>query len=767
MIKMIYLGVLFALTAIVLVLASLIRTKKDLVSRSIAVLFLTIVFAVVANTLFVIADNETLAVIFHSAFLASIDWMLLLMLRYVVYYTENQHGIGRLMYVGYGIAAAESVCMILNPLFHHVFVLQAAHRNGYGLYFYPTGYSLYFYIHLAYSYVIVFLIFLALIKKMRHTARLYRHKYGAVALVFLLVIIFDAIGLIWNPPIDISLLFYCGGCIVLCFVSVFYVPKAMTDKILSNALLISEMGVGCIDINGRCIYVNNRGRKMLHNFRGIDIDEDLGAAEQYFAGWRKRHWSDEAGEQTYLQNFSAEGRNYNYEFTIQRMEDEDNAFLGFFITCRDRTEDVERYEEEHFRVTHDALTGIYNEQTFEEKVAELLERYPNEPYVMVTSDIKDFKLVNDLFGSERGDEILKMQAKQLRDHAIEGDLYARTGEDHFSFCMPKCRYQEAPFAQAMQAIMDVFSNEAFRVQVNMGVYEIIDRKEPVYMMIDKCNLALATVRDDYTKHIAYFNESLLEVELEKNRIINEFEGALSDGQIQIYLQPQTTSDGLMVGAEALARWIHPTRGLIPPNDFIPVLEQVSLVHRLDAHVWNLAAAQLAKWKAIGREDISISVNISPQDQYHLDVYDVFTKLVERYDINPHLLKLEITETIFARDTKRHIDLIDRLRAYGFEVEIDDFGSGYSSLNILKDVKVDVIKIDMGFLEETENEERSRSILSSLINLIHGLHMDVITEGVETEAQVHVLSEMGCHHFQGYYFSRPIPVVEFEDRYGVD
>ena len=168
----------------------------------------------------------------------------------------------------------------------------------------------------------------------------------------------------------------------------------------------------------------------------------------------------------------------------------------------------------------------------------------------------------------------------------------------------------------------------------------------------------------------------------------------------------------------------------------------------------------------GTDDLYLSVNISVQDQYYLDVYDVFTRLVEKYDLDPHKLKLEITETLFVTEMENHRYMLERLQAYGFEIEIDDFGSGYSSLNILKDIKADVIKTTWNFYRKRSMSTGAWSILSALIRLIGQLHMDAITEGVETEEQVEALAQMGCQHFQGYYFCRPMPVDQFEKKYRI-
>lgn len=763
--KMIYLGILFALTILVVAFARTISKKHDKVSKTIFTLFAVAVVAIIANGIFVMSHEKTIATAFHSVFLSCIDWVLLYMIRYVYYYTEHEEKQEKWMVLCYVVAAVETVSMILNPIFHHVFVLQEAYSKSYGTYFYPTGYTPVFYIHLVYCYVLVLGIGVLLIHKVRHTARLYRKKYMAILLSFIATIVFDAIGLAWKPPIDISLIFYCALALFICFFTEFYVPQAMIDQILSRAVQIAEMGVGCVDISGKCIYVNRRGKDMFYRYKHISLDKELSVAEQYFDGWLKRHWQDGCSEQVYMEHFEADDRTFNYEFTVQRLTDEENNFLGYFVTCIDRTEETEKYREEHYRATHDMLTGIYNEQCFEEHVIETL-RTAGKPYVMITSDIKDFKLVNDMLGTKCGDEILKLHAHYLRERAKEDEVYGRLSEDQFAFCMPKERYTEEVFIDVMDRVISSFENEYFRLQLYMGVYEITDVTEPVYMMIDKCNLAINTIKGDYTKRVAYFDDALLHKEVEKNMIINEFEQALDLGQIQIYLQAQTKADGTVTGAEALARWIHPTKGLIAPNEFIPTLEATGLIYKLDLFVWELAAQQLALWHEKGRDDLYLSVNISVQDQYYLDVYEVFTGLVEKYHIDPRMLKLEITETLFVSELENHKNMLERLQSYGFEVEIDDFGSGYSSLNILKDIKADVIKIDMGFLQETKNVDRSQSILRSLIRLVKQLHMEVITEGVETEQQVQELLEMGCECFQGFYFCRPIPLEEFEEKYHI-
>lgn len=764
MIRLLYLGVLFVMIVLVFAAATVIRKRDDVVSKSISSLFLMILFAIITNGVFIMSEVEVIAVWSHSLFLASIDWLLLLMLRYTVVYTGYTSRLGNAMKLLYAIAIIDTVALGLNPFFHHIFLLSKRHWDNIGTYFSPTSYGPIFYIHLGFSYILVVWILGLLLYKTIKTTRVYRKKYSVVLLSMILVVIFDAIGLSLKLPIDISLLFYCLGCFAIFYFSLFYVPRSMSDTMLSTAVQMADMGVACFDVSGKCIYINYRGRQMMQRLNRFQFDGDYQEMEAYFANWLEKHWNEGDEEKSYTEKLSDGYRQFVYEFTVQRLTDDDDELLGFFVNGKDRTEEFEKYEEEHYRATHDMLTGIYNEHYFEQKVLETLNNFPDTPYVMITSDIKDFKLVNDLFGTSRGDEVLKMFAHMFRKHAKEGDVYGRLAEDHFAFCMPKERYESQHFVDVMKEIEEEFTNDFFRLQIKMGVYEIVDIHEPIFVMIDKCNLAIDRIKNMFAQRVSIFDEQLFLGEMEKNRIINEFDGALTAGDINIHLQAQTTADGKVLGAEALARWKHPKDGMLSPDEFIPVLEQAGLVWRLDIYVWELAAKQLAKWKEQGREDLYISVNISAQDQYHIDIFEVLKELVERYQINPKNLQLEITESIFITEVERHIQLVKQLQDYGFCIAIDDFGSGFSSLNILKDIAANELKIDMCFLHDIKDTERSKNIVGSIIQLAKKLDMFVLTEGVETKRQLETLNQLGCDAYQGFYFSKPIPVDEFEQRF---
>ena len=277
-------------------------------------------------------------------------------------------------------------------------------------------------------------------------------------------------------------------------------------------------------------------------------------------------------------------------------------------------------------------------------------------------------------------------------------------------------------------------------------------------------MALSTIRDSHRDTIACFSHDMMKKSLLEQEVISGFEKALQEGRFMMYLQPLAAEDGQIVGAEALARWQRPDGTVAGPDDFIETLERAGLIHRLDMYIWECAVRQLSAWKETDRRNLTISVNMSAKDFYSIDVDQVLTELVSRYQVPSSSLRVEITETVLLENPDNVNQVILRLRQKGFLVEIDDFGKGWSSLGLLKDIHADLLKIDMSLIREIENKPRSRTILESIIGMAVSLGMDVISEGVETDTQLNLVRDMGCRYFQGYYFSRPIPVTEFETKY---
>lgn len=490
--------------------------------------------------------------------------------------------------------------------------------------------------------------------------------------------------------------------------------------------------------------------------------------EHYFQEWRNGKKEEELREETWKEEREMDGETHYFEVHFRFLLDDRGNYVGSFFSVTDRTEDYRELEMERYSATHDYLTDIYNRERFFERVEALLKSGPEVKRVIVCIDVKDFKVVNDLFGEETGNRILKRIAGLMRRDASSGTLYGRLEGDRFAMCMREEDFIEERYTEYLEDLKKIVKSSVYRMHVHVGVYEIIDPSMSISVMCDKAFMAIRRIKDNYQQIVAYYTREMGNIMQREKVMVGEFDRAISAGEFHMYLQPQVAVNGYdILGAEALVRWDHPVRGMISPAEFIPVFEKSGYITRLDRYVWEQACKQLRIWKDQGREDLHISVNISPKDFYLINLYDTFTSLVEHYGISPSNLKLEITETALMEEISKHMDLLGKLRDYGFHVEIDDFGSGYSSLNTLKDIEVDVLKLDMGFLRKTSHEERSIIIMNAVINMSKNLGLTVVTEGVETADQVEYLTKAGCDIFQGYYFAKPMPVRDFEMKYFAD
>ena len=439
------------------------------------------------------------------------------------------------------------------------------------------------------------------------------------------------------------------------------------------------------------------------------------------------------------------------------------AALGSYLgTTR---ENAAVYAKLEYRLNYDSLTKAYNRYGFYKNAQKLIKEHTDTEYCLILSDIKSFKLINEIYGENIADKILIDEVNIIRQKMKGNSVLGRLNGDIIAMVIPKEYLSEKEFSDMIKLLSDRYSNKNFRLHIYLGVYYIKDVNETIRQMVDKVSLVIMKSKGNMSNYILYYDENSYRNDIFKQQLIGEFETALNENQFCMYLQPQTDKDGNMLGAEALIRWNHPNMGLIMPGAFIECFEDAGLIYRLDNYIWEEAAKQLKIWKDSGY-NYYISVNISAKDFYHIDVYQTFKNLVSEYGIDTDKLHIEITETALSEDKQAAHKTIERLHNEGFIIEIDDFGSGYSSFNFLKDVCADVIKIDRVFLKKSSHAERGEQILRSIISLSHDIGMDVITEGVENVDQLSMLAKMNCDWFQGYYFSKPVTVGDFEEKYGI-
>lgn len=713
----------------------------------------------ISFALYTFIPDKTVTTLCKGIALACFDWLVLMLMFHAQYYTGMFGKVKIIRTIMLLYSAFDTVALISNTWLHNIFTVGKSTTDEIQVMFIKS--SVLYKAHYIYTYLTIIVLLLAYAYMIFKSSRFYRFRYEVIFATLLLGFLLDIVTIGSTSIYDVSMLTFGLMAVLIYYFTLRYVPNELIESTLSLIIKDMNSGIICFDNRERCIYLNELIRDI------YKTDDNVTELEHNYSEWLKSRSKAGAEPVKFDMSIDKDGKRRSYEILYKRIMDDKNNHICDYFIFNDRTEEIESYEHEKYKASHDSLTGLLNKEQFYIEVNRLIHCNPDKRYYMICSNIKDFKFVNELFGIERGDSILRKQAQLMQTYAKGDSLCARLQSDRFAICMPKERFSERLIYSLVRRMQNEFKNNSFRLHVFAGVYDIVNIGEPVSIMCDKANIASETIKDDYQSSIAYYDEYLLERSIEERRIIGEFDRALDNNEFVMYIQPQVDDKGVAHGGEALVRWLHPDRGLLSPAVFIDVLEKTGLIYKLDEYMWDKAAQKLSEWKEKGINNYHISVNISTKDFYLVDVYEIFVGLVEKYDINPELLKLEITETALMSDFKKNMEILRRLQNYGFKIEIDDFGSGYSSLNMLKDISADVLKIDMGFLRATDNEIKCRDILESIIVLAGKLGMEVITEGVENENQFNMLTNMGCKMFQGYYFSRPDPAVDFEKKYNIE
>ncbi len=414
--------------------------------------------------------------------------------------------------------------------------------------------------------------------------------------------------------------------------------------------------------------------------------------------------------------------------------------------------------------TIDHLTGIYNREGFYKATEELFLKNPDKEFVIAYWNVHRFKIINELFGRHAGDEVLKNMADMIRSayQGVEG-TYGRMESDNFVACFPAELLKGSREFVRSGEITYMNEGTEYHFSACYGIYLVRDRNISIASMVDRSRIAMDTVKTSYVKPYAYYNNTMRENIVMEQMLMSECDAAIRENQFEVYYQPVCNAlDGSIISAEALVRWRHPEKGMISPGIFIPLFERNGYISVLDRYIWDKVCAMLKRRREQNLDVVPISMNVSRVDFYSHSLCDDIIKIVEKYGLEPQLLRLEVTESSYSDNPQTVMETVKKLQDYGFTIMMDDFGSGYSSLNTLKDLPVDILKIDMKFMDDLDKGGKSAIILESIVRMTKWMSLRAVAEGVETEDELNFLKSIECNYIQGYYFYRPMPEKDFEE-----
>ncbi len=750
-----YFAIIFVVLIVLLALCGTIsRRSTKTVAKSVAWLEFVTIAPVFGNMIVVLSTNEFLSTIGIYITFLGFDAIVLALFIFTHSYCNIAFRKNWVRNLLWGAFLLDFLQLAINPFLHHAFSIEQTIVNNSAYYKFEPHWGITYHYIISYGLLLVCIITF-LVKTIR-VPKVYSEKYYVILCTMFVAGIWQAVYTIFKFPINTSMIGLTIFAILVFYFSLFFRPLKLLDRMLANVASIMPESIFFFDTSDRCVWVNSNGRRLLRvssdNLESVltrlaAMFDDLGEDKDNWVSKQKIGSGDEA-----------------QYYTLERhlVTDSKSRKIGSFLSVRDNTEDARRHRRDVYIATHDKLTDLYTKEYLYELIHANVTKNRDMQYWLAYIDIKDFKLINDIFGNNAGDEVLKSIANWIRSNAAPSWIYGRIAGDAFGICFQAT----APHVDLIEHQLSKFTLSSSvaeqKLLMHVGLYKITDPDIDVSIMFDRAHLALTTIKNEYNTHVAVYDDNMRNQVLWNNNISSQLEHALNKKEICPYMQPIVNPSGKIIGAEALVRWIHPEEGFLAPFKFIPVFEKNGMIPIIDKFIWRSACEILASWKLQpDKKDLFISVNISPKDFYFMDVFSEINSLTEEYAINPRQLRIEITETVMMNEVENRLIILNKFRKAGFLIEMDDFGSGYSSLNQLKDMPIDVLKIDMKFLSKAQDENKSNTILRNVLRLSNDLGLLSLTEGVETESQYKMLLDMGCHLFQGYYFAKPMPLKDFE------
>lgn len=444
-----------------------------------------------------------------------------------------------------------------------------------------------------------------------------------------------------------------------------------------------------------------------------------------------------------------------YHFHVLFLRDDDNKIVCTHINIRQYTE-----KEMADKKILEVFTSEKAPQIFYQRIVRMMDKYADKNIAFVQFDIERFKLINDMHGVETGDDILKFMGDALAVICTDDQPFTRLTADVFMIVIAFDKESEIlDFVHKLENSLCGYKGLDYRLIFGIAIAE--DRMLHTRRHGDNATLARQSVKGNALNNIGFYNGNLKTELYHQQNIEDDMLRAYENNEFVMFLQPKySISTGKIIGAEALTRWIHFEKGMISPVEFIPIFEKNGFILKLDQIIWESACKKIREWIDSGIEPVPISVNISREYLTTFDVVSYFKMLIKKYDIPINLLEAEITESVDSEDTS---EVVNNMKKAGFTMLMDDFGSGYSSLNVLKTTPFDVLKIDRKFLSEFMESDKGRKIIAHTISMSQDIGLDIIAEGVETNEQAQFLSRCGCDTAQGFYYSRPVNTEEFDKR----
>ncbi len=556
---------------------------------------------------------------------------------------------------------------------------------------------------------------------------------------------------------------------------------AETELRVAATAFEAQEGILITDADGVILRVN----KSFNHITGYTAREAIGETPRLLSSGKhdktffKAMWEQINSEGSWEGEILNRRKNdelYLEFLSITAVKDQNGSVTNYVATFTDITKSKEAAEKIKSLAFFDTLTGLPNRRLLLDRLhqAFISSARSGRICALMFIDLDNFKNINDTLGHDIGDLLLQQTTQRLMSCIRKGDTVARLGGDEFVVVLEELSEHLVEAATQTQAIGDkildalrqpfLVSTHEYRSSSSIGASLFSDQSLTEEELLKQADIAMYEAKKAGRNTLRFFNPKMQEIINARVSLEGELRKALEGHQFHLYYQIQVDSSHRPLGAEALIRWLHPERGLVPPNQFIPLAEETGLIVPIGQWVLETACAQLEAWQQnVHSRNLMLSVNVSAKQFHEANFVAQVQSLVQRHAINPSLLKLELTESMLLDNVENTIATMNELREIDVRFSLDDFGTGYSSLQYLKRLPLDQLKIDQSFVHKIAVDPSDTAIVLTIVAMAHSLNMDVIAEGVETEEQHQLLINMGCTNFQGYLFGKPVPIGQFEEK----
>ena len=755
----IFLGLIFIIFVIQIIVWVLIRRKntKDYI-KSIDMTLGFSIASLILSGIYLSTTNKLLAEIAYNLSFIALDGIVFGLYSFTKRFAEYKKDLRIANKIYYFFVSVDVILFILNIFYKKSFTIELKPTAYNGFYWSLHFTPLILYNFAVNAVVLVFTIYMLLLK-IRSVPSFYKNiyrvfviPYSAAAIVCYTFFVLD----LWINP---CFFFYCFLSYLFFHYNIYKADVIIKEITVKNIIKNFPVATCWFNKEDNLVYKNKQAIKLFQKELKWTDNQIKLFYSKFMANNHARNLDTAYSRQT----FTIKGKEYIYEISYQKLFN-DLDYIGSYLNFKDITSEIEKNKQSYVLANYDSLTGIYNRERFFEVADEHIRENPDAPWYMICTNIKGLRLVNDLFGVKAGDDVLKHQAEYIKERAMENEVYGHIVDDKFAILMLKENYTDNFFEPKMLDIIKVSDNNFFHIDYNVGIYESSNVIESSKYMYDKALMAIENLPEGSTENVVYYNESIMHTYLDDRAVVSDFYYALNNNYFYMYLQPIFDKEKKMIGAEALTRWNKPGSGLMMPEQFIYLFERAGLIYKLDMYIWEKTAQKLQYWKKMGYPDLFISINISINDIFYFDVYEYLCGLIEKYSINPKNIKLGIKESVLISDYGKGVSLFKQFKEKGFDIEIDDFGSRYCALNVLKDVDADYLRINLHSMGGINSGETEKIIIKSIVALAKKLDILVIGDNIETQEQFNFLKNIGCGIYQGYYFSKALQDKAFDQMY---